>query len=177
MRTPRTSRPSAGDDAHRKKLGEAAARDRRTARQRLGRSEKRLPEMGGATSDPDLRQVGAKASALTLDDVTRLARELVVERTAAFRVSRSCRCGGAAQRAHVGDQLLQFVVGQPPDARHPSVRNAVANHVAKGLVAAGPRQRGTIQRRALVARAIDAVTPCAHAVEELFPLRDVGAAF
>jgi len=83
--------------------------------------------------------------------------------------------GGAPQRTNVRDELIQLIGGQPADARHPAVGDAVADHFAQGLVGRGARQARTGQARTFVAGAVHPMTPRAHALKEFLTLLDIGS--
>ena len=169
MRIPRTSCPSAATTrTGRYSVKPRPGHRRRALRQRFRRSEKRLPQVRRSAVDPDLREVRAEAAALAVDDVARRAAELRVDRATLVGIAARCssspraRANGRRRRADSARWSVSRRTRGIPRSGIPSRMTSLS-----ASSVAARRQRGSIQAGPFVAGAVDAVTACAHAVEQL----------
>src|SRR5207247_2096813 len=105
-------------------------------------------------------------AALAGDDVAGRAGETLVDSGALSCIAWHAILCELPDRSHVGDELLQLALGEPPDARHRGIRNAVRNHARQRLVVRRVIQLRTIQAGRVAAGATGAMALDAHALKQ-----------
>ena len=124
--------------------------------------------------ESDVGEVGTEGAALAGDDVAGRAAEILVDGGALLRVAWNAILCDLPDRSHVGDELLQLALGEPPDARHRGIRNAIRDHARQRLIVRRVVQPRTIQAGCVAAGAAGAMALDAHALEEPPAAVDVG---